>query len=252
MYTLITCVSISTANEPEQSLAIHSRIDDDLTSHLSCDTMIHSSSGFQFLKKAYETVQSVVFETAKASWPGIWQSHYEDGPHLVRLGRDELSHCIGEYAGYPNLEINGYSTACIRHTLLNVVPLRNSVCHPQQDHLQTATYVDRLLRDAQNVAVKLGDAVNSMAIRTLRDNLRAESVKTHQDIMDYYLLAVLPGATRMGVNWQRHHHEMLNRVLERYKRGQEDGYSEEILVVAKAWAAEFDASEDPGVWEFTG
>ncbi|KAI1074745.1 hypothetical protein F5B20DRAFT_595795 [Whalleya microplaca] len=224
--------------QPEQSLAIRSRLDDSLVYHADKNTLICSSSGFRFLKEAYKTIQRVVFETAKASWPDVWKSHYEGGPHLVRLGRDELHRCIGECGNYPKLAINGYSTADIRYALLDVVDLRNSVCHPEQSSLQHPNSIDRLLRSAQDIPVKLGNEAGSMTIRVLRDNLRDEVAKSLQDIKDYHMLAVLPGATRMGLEWEPHHRVMFQQALEQSERGNKEGYCEETLVVAMSWEDE--------------
>ncbi|CAJ2512194.1 Uu.00g052090.m01.CDS01 [Anthostomella pinea] len=177
---------------------------------------IHSASGFRYLRTAFESVRQLVHDTARERWPAVYRIHYKDGPHLVKLGREELHRVIGG----GELCIGYDVPSLVRSALLENVHLRNA----------NSSAIDEVLASAQKLAAYIGNEEETMRFRGLRDDLAKEARQTLSDFEDALDLASLPFAGTLAPWWESHHEEhfWLNR--DYWKKG--EGYSEEVLTIA--------------------
>ncbi|RWA07657.1 hypothetical protein EKO27_g7438 [Xylaria grammica] len=227
----------------EDDLATKSRLYDNLDLGVRMQTDTRTNLGY--LRKAAEIVQKSIFDAGNSG--GLGQTHkgglsvrlYADGPHLIRLGRDELISWIGRYP-HPGLAYNGRSEYTIHATLLDVVPLRNAISHPSAWELLDSEYVDGLMRRAQDVTVVLGDEKGAMEIRTIRDSLRDDANRAWQTVKDIYWLSLLPQPGLDNLDFPYHLRDQLStmaRKPERYE-GLNEEYEllyKELVAVAAAW-----------------
>ncbi|KAI8625594.1 hypothetical protein F5Y19DRAFT_479518 [Xylariaceae sp. FL1651] len=212
------------------SLADSSRLNDYLD--FKQKVLINSKIGIGLLRQTSELVQGAIFDVAQKEWPRSQNLHFQDGAHLVRLGRDELMQWIGEYPSQ-ELAVNGYSASTIYHTLLDVVPLRNAISHPNGHELRDAAHLDWLLRLGQDVTVKLGDNNRALKVREIRDVLLSEATSSMKDITDLYYLAVLP--FHELVEYQTHHIKMFKNAIGLWEGEHYGSYSEEVLTVGQSY-----------------
>ncbi|KAI0805646.1 hypothetical protein GGR55DRAFT_654451 [Xylaria sp. FL0064] len=156
--------------EKEKSLAERTRLHEKL--EFSIRILTDSKKSLGYLRRAAEIVQKSIFDAHKNGLSGRWD--LEDGPHLVRLGRNELWSWLGDedchFYSRPNwstLAYNGQSGYTVYHAILEVVELRNTISHPHGSELRDAKYVDWLLGSAQNVCVVPGDEKGALEIRDM-------------------------------------------------------------------------------------
>ncbi|KAI1146095.1 hypothetical protein F4825DRAFT_473037 [Nemania diffusa] len=187
---------------------------------------IDSKSGFDYLRKGYEIAQAVVYKVGNSGHPGWYR--FEDGPHIVKLGRDELLSWMHEHP-FPEFGYNGYSAYSVRDALLDLVHLRNAISHPWTSTFRSPQQVDRHLKDVQKVAIMLRDEQRAFEVRKLRDELSDMAKRSVQEIQDLYYLTSQPYSPEIKYH---HHHVVIFRGLI------ENGPSldEEAFAVAEAWA----------------
>lgn len=221
-------------SDPPVDLATRSRVDEILG--LTSPAPIDSKKGFSYLRRAFHIVQQIVFDVATS--PGWQGGGYEEGPHLVRLGRDELL----SWMGVNCMPYNGYTTSKICNDLLFVVSLRNALCHPNGNTFRDSTEVERLLRHAQRVTVTLGDEKAAMELREMRETLRSEAKQSLQDIRDMYHLSLQPHHEELAYKF--HHLPLFKEVLSLHQRGHWNKSKEEkeFVVIAQAWASQNEIS----------
>jgi regulator of replication initiation timing len=217
-------------------LAQRSRLDEGLDPEIRpIRVLIDSKTGLDHLQKAAVIVQQAIYNVWKDQEP---RHCFDDGPHLVRLGRNELMGWMGmQPMSY--MAHNGHCARTVWRVLEDVVPLRNAISHPTGSDLRCADNLETLLRLAQNVTVVLGDEEGAVAVRAIRDSVRAEAATSLQFIKDLYRLAVLPFYGADLVGHQHHHVRMVKDALYRFKNhncnAYDENYREEILAVAQAW-----------------
>ncbi|KAI1157368.1 hypothetical protein F5B18DRAFT_666023 [Nemania serpens] len=215
---------------PQTDLAKRSRLDD--TFRLYAPAPIEGKEGFSALRRAFEIVQETVFDIVKSGTPG-WQGgdKFEDGPHLVRLGRNELH----AWMNGKELSYNGRTKKTISDDLLDVVYLRNALCHPSGSDFRDSTEVDSFLHMAQRVTVTLGNENAAMELRGIRETVRDEAKRSLQDMRDMYLLSLMPYHEEL--RYQPHHVALFKQVLSEKDRGYwNDSIEEqEFVAIASAW-----------------
>ncbi|CAJ2502642.1 Uu.00g100360.m01.CDS01 [Anthostomella pinea] len=192
------------------------------------------ASGFDYLQTAYKKVQKLLYDTVRARWPDIHLAHYRDGPHAVRLGRDELHRVFGgEHIGCSDLAANSAESSWrLKDAIMDNVDLRNAVCHPSE-RLQNSWSIDVMLKSAQRLAVCLEDGAIMMDIRALRDDLAKEARQTLRDFEESVALASLPFAGTLNEGWEAHHERHFSGALHDWSRGRE--CSDEVLALALQW-----------------
>ncbi|KAI8949383.1 hypothetical protein F4801DRAFT_603307 [Xylaria longipes] len=215
---------VESALEPD--LAEKTRLNDHLNLRKEI-IYIKSKTGLDFLRRAAEITQNAIFDFR--SFMPEWKTWmFEDGPHVVRLGRDEMIRWMGGCNEYCENLHNGRLGRDISRTLLSVVCLRNTISHPHGYELRDPERLDYRLVNAQNVSIVLGDEKRALEIRGIRDALRTEVDRSLQEIKDLCHLTPLPYC---NVDYQSHHVETFQSVLY-------DGYhggSKEVLAAAEAW-----------------
>ncbi|KAI1113299.1 hypothetical protein F5Y14DRAFT_452195 [Nemania sp. NC0429] len=213
-----------------EDLAKRSRLRDFPT--LKEPIVIDSKLGFGCLRRAFEIAQEVVCELAKNGGPRWQDRDYEEGPHLVKLGRDELMGWMDNKRG---LIYNGVSGAIIEVDLVNVVGLRNALCHPEVDTFRNPPKIDYFVRNAQSLAVTLRNEKAAMELREIRETVYKEARKVLQDLRDMYFFSLQPDYQEP--EYQLHHVLLLRRILWLSKNTSWGGSSEEqeFLTIAEAW-----------------
>ncbi|KAI0097288.1 hypothetical protein GGR51DRAFT_566614 [Nemania sp. FL0031] len=215
----------------DDSLEKRSRLRDDLyfgQQHINID----SKTGFDLLRRAAEIAQEVIHavgESGHEAWP-----RFRGGPHEVKLGRNELMAWLGE-CPQARFALNGKSASTVFNAVLDVVPLRNAVCHPCGNTFEAAESVDRLIRLSQALAVTLGDEKRAFEVRQLRDDLRDEANRSVQDVLDLYYMSTQPYSP--GIECKYHHVKLFKYLLlVHHHRPDPEGEGERrALDVARAW-----------------
>ncbi|TGJ78508.1 hypothetical protein E0Z10_g10250 [Xylaria hypoxylon] len=227
---------IEVENKPEDDLAERSRLGDDLK--LGIHILTDSKTNLDYLRKAAEIAQKSIFDVGKIGGLGRWRAGYsdvfKDGPHLIRLGRDELMSWLGEFPT-SELRYNGHPDWKVYLSLLGLVPLRNTISHPSAYELQDSGRTDRLLKSAQEVSVILGDEKGALEIRAMRDALLRDAHNAWQSIKDLYYLSLLPSEERLDFKY--HQVNLFEYALlysDRWDEVERDLYKE-VLAVASAW-----------------
>ncbi|KAJ2988806.1 hypothetical protein NUW58_g3784 [Xylaria curta] len=192
---------------------------------------IDTRKGLEFLRRTAEAVQKAIYSFGKGGrWN--WNTRNLDGPHLVRLGRDEMIRWMRyntySFASPQDKYCDGFCFFSICRALFDVVPLRNAMCHPEGYVLRDAERLDRLLSDAQLAVVLMNDEKHAMEIREIRDELRIEGEKSMQNINDLYYLVILPF-------YEASCQQRDSKVLEEALRRPDYTEWEEIVAVAEAW-----------------
>ncbi|KAI1113298.1 hypothetical protein F5Y14DRAFT_452194 [Nemania sp. NC0429] len=220
--------------DPSWELVIRSRLNDGL-SVTDVSPPIESKKGFDFLRRAVEIVQQTIFDIVKSGAPGWDGDNFEDGPHAVRLGRDELLSWIGSRS-QNKLIYNGHQPKRIHDELLSIVPLRNSLCHPSGWLFRDAHWLDEKISRAHRLVVTLGDENAAMEIRGIRDAVRNETYQSLQEIKGIYFLSIQPHPENMDFHFRLV--PFFKGVLSSDKRGAWKNTKDEreVLAVAQAWA----------------
>ena len=155
----------------------------------------------QVLRSALRFAQETLWSALRSHWPSLQRSLYLEGPEEVKFGREELYRGFGneDFPSEAN-EMCGQPRANVILRVLDVVFLRNAVCHPGH---RTTREVDRLLEQAQALAVVLQDGTRAFKIRKLRDELQNEATKAYEEIEAFTGLASLPFAKEWAMHHQR-------------------------------------------------
>lgn len=220
---------IETKDAPEPDLTKRSRLDESLglpNNYVEID----SKSGLTYLRKAAEIAQEAIYEIGSSGTPGWYR--FDDGPHLVRLGRLELTDWLGD-TPRSKLARNGHDAHTIYYAILDVVYLRNEISHPFGGALRDPRHVDWSLRSVQRLAVVLGDEKRAFEVRKLRDMLRDEAHRSMQDLQDLYHLTLQPYSPKM--QYKFHHVVLFKNVLR-----SSSNYDEQIIAVANIWGSQND------------
>ncbi|KAI1348407.1 hypothetical protein F5Y01DRAFT_292565 [Xylaria sp. FL0043] len=223
--------------EKEDSLAEKTRLHEKL--EFSVPIFTDSKKSLDYLRRAAEIVQKSIFDAHKNGLSGRFE--FEDGPHLVRLGRNELYSWLGAecHDVYPRpiyyeLAYNGHRGDKVYDAILKVVELRNTISHPDGEDLRNAACVDWLLSRAQNICVVLGDEKGALGIRDIRDALRADADNVRRYVRDLHFLSVQPYPVTFDL--ELHHVKMFEQIIsdnECIESGMEE--NAEFLAVARAW-----------------
>ncbi|KAJ8110739.1 hypothetical protein ONZ43_g5798 [Nemania bipapillata] len=221
-------IEVEVGDAPEPSLAKRSRLNDNLN-HATRSVVIDSKRALDYLRRGIEIAQGVVFEISSSRAPG-W-CHFEDGPHLVRFGRSELMYWIGEECPRSYLARNGHSADTVHSALLDIVPIRNSISHPVGQWLRCPIDADDSLRRVHSLAIILGDEKRAFEARRLRDELRDETNRLVQDVLDLYYLTLQPYAPKM--EYKSNHVALFKYALRNYDPSV---HSAQLMAVARMWA----------------
>ncbi|KAI1272187.1 hypothetical protein F5Y07DRAFT_380435 [Xylaria sp. FL0933] len=234
--------------EKEETLAEKTRLHEKLEI-FSVRIFTDSKKSLDYLRRAAEVVQKSIFDAHKNGLSGRFE--LEDGPHLVRLGRNELwswlgAECHDVYPSpvYYKLAYNGHRGDEVYDAILKVVELRNTISHADGDDLRYAACVDWLLSRAQNVCVVLGDEKGALEIRDIRDALRADADNVRRYVRDLHFLSVQPYPVTFDLEF--HHVKMFERIMKRnecIESGMEE--NAEFLAVARAWHTQTQRKETP-------
>ncbi|KAF2966182.1 hypothetical protein GQX73_g7389 [Xylaria multiplex] len=220
--------------EIKDDLEERSRLDDNL--RFKIEVWTDTKTNLKYLRKASKIVQKSIFDARKNGGLGIRSPEiFEDGPHTILLGRDELMSWLGDVAPETLLAYNGYSSQQVYCSLLGTVYLRNTISHPSAWELQDSREVDDLLRRAQRVAIILGNEEGTLEIRAMRDALRDAASKFLQCIKDLYYMTLLPDCDMP--EFGNHHKRLFKWALRRSKNWYEEEREsyKEVLAVASAW-----------------
>ncbi|KAI1288165.1 hypothetical protein F5Y03DRAFT_405061 [Xylaria venustula] len=220
----------------EGDLAQRSRLEErhglsDLTVQLD------SKKSLDYLCRAAEIVQQSIFD-ATQNGMGAWRDFDDDGPHLVRLGRDELKRWMGKYP-YCELAYNGYSASEIHYVVFNVVGVRNAISHPEGDWLRDLDVVYGLLQRAQRASLVLGNEEGTMEIREMRDAVCSDAMKDIEYLQGLYHLALQP--CQEDFDLQPRHRWLLRIVNGTWNRmsDEEKEKNAQLFVVAQAWSVQY-------------
>ncbi|KAI0426239.1 hypothetical protein F5Y09DRAFT_71379 [Xylaria sp. FL1042] len=235
-------IAIEVEIEKEESLAERSRVNDNLK--FPTTVLINSKAGLDYLRRAAEIAQKSIYDAYKNGLGGY--VNWDEGPHLVSLGRKELNVWVSgseEYYGDCPLTLsgfayNGHPGREVYNTIIEVSYLRNVISHPREDSLQGAENVDRLLRYAQKVSIVLGDEKGALEIRDIRDALSVDANNVQQYIRDLYYLSVQPYHGAFNFDFQCNHVNMFRWILwykDRLDPWEETVEHEELWAVAQAW-----------------
>ncbi|KAI1163955.1 hypothetical protein F5B18DRAFT_651077 [Nemania serpens] len=156
-------------------LAIKTRLDENLSFDITVYT--DTANSFGYLRQGVEICQRLIYDMGNTDHSG-WRP-WADGPHLVRLGRNEIQCWTGEHCP----SVGNYNGSRVYYALLDLVELRNAISHPQGGKLGKSDDVDRLLRKAQVFCVMLGCESAAVKVRQLRDALLAEANQSWRDLM---------------------------------------------------------------------
>ncbi|KAJ8132303.1 hypothetical protein O1611_g1327 [Lasiodiplodia mahajangana] len=217
-------------DKQDKDLEIRSRLRDNL--RFNGEVTINNESGFGYLRRAFLLAQEAVHAVGETGAPG-WR-RFRGGPHVVRLGRDELMSWLG-YCGSQHLARNGYSSSTVYSRLLDVVPLRNAVSHPSEDTFEDPEQVDHLVSLSQALAVVLGDEDRAFQLRKIRDDLRDEANRSLQDVLDLWEMSFQP--YHPGIECQYHHIKLFEAALRHYSCHGKPIMEEDrrILDIARRW-----------------
>ncbi|KAI1395306.1 hypothetical protein F4819DRAFT_492620 [Hypoxylon fuscum] len=217
--------------EPEEP-----QLGESIYDHFGYDSNFYVSSevGLDILRKAHRIVQEALYEAARKFWPWIWRQ-FRDGPHLVKLGRDELHSYIGETGTAVDLGLCGTRSDKVYFALMDAPFIRNAICHPCVHSFSEIHALDNNLEHAHRITLALRDEERSAHMRSLRDELRETAETVLYEIESFNSLAVLPFSGHESPPWKWHHERLFKEVLENSKKGHEHKYSY-VVHVANKWA----------------
>ncbi|XXH01903.1 hypothetical protein Hte_008265 [Hypoxylon texense] len=152
---------------------------------------ICGATGSKILHTAHRIAQEALYDAARKYWPRMWKQ-VKEGPHVVRLGRLELEHYVGKHGTYVDLSLCGYTTDAVHSALLELVHLRNRVCHPEADAFQQASVVDYHLENVQRFLVALGDEDRATRVGSMREDVCRLASESFEQANRFHELAVLP------------------------------------------------------------
>ncbi|KAI1770834.1 hypothetical protein F4818DRAFT_454993 [Hypoxylon cercidicola] len=204
---------------------------------------ISSKIGFQILTAGHRIAQQTFYDAARQFWPKLFR-RFEDGPQLVRLGRDEMHSYIGEACNIVDLTLCGCNQSSVYDALMDLVHLRNAICHPGTGSQQDIYTLDNHLRSVEKFTIALGNDEQSALIRSLRGELRKEATGSLDACNRYSPLAALPFAGEVDPQWEPYQIGMFREILDQAAIGRWEAYTDEeknlymgLFRVAHAWAA---------------
>ena len=226
-------IDIADASGADISLRTRSRlhnVDFYTTPASSCFVPIKLQS--RLLNTALRLAKETVWSALRTHWPKIQRSKYLEGPQEFKFGREELYGAFGdiEYPTEAN-QMCGAPRSSVINALLDVVYLRNAVCHPMQ---RGSKDIDWLLQQAQSLAVVLLDESRAFKIRKLRDTLQAETTRAHAEIETLEPLAALPYTKKP---WALPHQRLFSDVAHAVSRNlpSKDRYPPAVVRAAMVW-----------------
>ncbi|KAL7621776.1 hypothetical protein AAE478_007275 [Parahypoxylon ruwenzoriense] len=193
---------------------------------------IPSKIGLEILTAGFRIVQEAVYEAAQMFWPFLWKQ-FSDGPHLVTFGRVELNHRLACHT--KDLSLCGSPSHIVVDALMDIVDLRNRICHPEQYCLQNPEGIDIYLQDAEKLSIIIGDEGRRMQLTSLRSRLVQTGRDVVNEIHQFYPLAMLP-FTNFEPHWEPHIERIFKMAI--YKQHRGDDGDPHILQVAYKWAME--------------
>ena len=232
-YTCIRCDELDRCDllTGYECLKARSRLHDEAFYQLPASTcFIPFRVQSQVLRSALRLAQETLWSALRSHWPSLQRSLYLEGPEEVKFGRGELYRGFGneDFPSEAN-EMCGQPRANVVLRVLDVVFLRNAVCHPGH---RTTREVDRLLEQAQALAVVLQDGTRAFKIRKLRDELQNEATKAYEEIEAFTGLATLPFAKE----WAMHHQRFFASVRCELQWSEYSGkYPEIAIQAAREW-----------------
>ena len=236
MWACEWCESIDRNNEDQtdQSLKARSRLDD----HTFFDTPASKCPvPFDFqqhlLNAALRLAQETLWTALREHWPRLQRRCYLETPVQVRFGREELSSAFGnEDVPTEANEMCGQTRRTVIGYVLNVVYLRNAVCHASRHSMQE---VDSLLQYAQALAVLLRDERRSFKVRKLRDELQSKATQAYDEIETRVGIAALPYAKP----WPLYLQHFFSRINVDFDLGPTSGLPEFIVQAAREWKLKY-------------
>lgn len=198
----------------------------------------------RILNSAHRIAQDVMFKAARVQWPHVLRFHWPGGPRAVTLGRMELTEILGQdividptLSLSPPANFNNQSFPRsweVTSIVFDIVDVRNAACHP---NARTMKAMDYLLSRVQRFAVVFRDFDKAKRIRKLRDELRHEVRKVHEDIENIYTLRADPTCRKQ---WKADHEKFFRKVVgrETYQTLQ-DATQYPLVVRSAAWDWDF-------------
>ena len=217
-------------NQSSESLRARSRLSDDSFYNTPASTCyVPFKLQGRLLRAALRLAQETLWNALREHWPHIQRSLYLEGPGEIRFGREELYQGFGNET-YPSRanEMCGQPRSAIVNHVLEVVYLRNAVCHPRH---QATKDLDRIIKHAQGLAVVLQDESRATKIRRLRDGLERSAAKSYEEIKAGIGIAGLPFASP----WPLHHQRLFETVRFDLRQGIGNEYCEVIKQAAREW-----------------
>lgn len=198
----------------------------------------------RILNSAHRIAQDVMFKAGRLHWPHKLKYHWVGGPRAVMLGRSELIETLGQgieidptlFASPPdNVDNQSFPRRwSVDSVVFAIVNLRNAVCHPR---LRNMKAVDSLVSRVQRLAVVLRDFEKAKRVRSLRDELRHEARKVHEDIESIYILRADPMCRKQ---WKAHHENFFcNVVAPQTYQALQDATQLPLAVRSAAWDWDF-------------
>ncbi|KAI4859105.1 hypothetical protein F4820DRAFT_454220 [Hypoxylon rubiginosum] len=171
---------------------------------------IRGDTGFKILQTAHRIAQEALYDAARKFWPRMWEQ-VKEGPHVVRLGRLELAQYVGEHGTRVDLSLCGCTTHAVHNALLELVHLRNRICHPEGDSFQPVGIVDVHLEHVQRLLIALGD--DDRATHDAECGLLAEGSIEEKDVVGIVVEAGLACEARniASADIRRSAREILDR-----------------------------------------
>ena len=236
MWACEWCESIDRNNDDQtdQSLKARSRLNDDTffdTPASKCPVPFDFQQ--RLLNAALRLAQGTLWTALRDHWPRLQRRYYLETPVQVRFGREELSSAFGnEDLPTEANEMCGQTRQTVIGYVLNVVYLRNAVCHASR---HSTREVDSLLQYAQALAVLLQDERRSFKIRKLRDKLQSKATEAYDEIETRVGIAALPYAKP----WPLHLQHFFSRINVDFDLGPSSGLPDFIVQASREWKLKY-------------
>lgn len=185
---------------------------------------IPSSTAYRLLCRAFRLAQETFHNAARDHWPRVWRTRrLREGPQEVLFGFSELEHCFGSYCPR-GLEIGTSSSNDVHSAAMDMVSVRNNVCHFGGRFWTDLESYDDLLKRCQTLAVTVQDEKRSFKIREIRDLLRKEADRTFAEIEALGTLAALP----YSKPWKQYHEILFRELRWSIVKGRDRDYDEDL------------------------
>lgn len=196
-----------------------------------CKVHLPFKTGHRFLRRAYRLAQEAYWHALRRYQPDLQQKEYLEGPCEVKfetgLPLPELSE-IGVVVPHPWYEWQ--VTPIVSTAFSGMCSMRNRIAHPSSDALEL---IDKLIHNAQDMAVKVQDETRAAQLRSMRDEVAALGLKELQAIEKH-----LSSDDRRP--WALHHQRELPHILNvQHLSYAHEEYGEHFIRVAKVWALRY-------------